>query len=237
MHEIANRLAHLAVLPVDASKQILGCYFQMPDLETAIPVIRQSILAILRVRMGRPETVKKGKVRPARFEVAFTGSAFCVGTDRYLVTAFHVLNEGQPRNTKDRFYAFVVPGNGDPAFHFPVIGFPVERPDVDMAVLEVGPCATPGVGIPAVAVSFDRQPDGARVITVTPRLRSLASTSTAKVTSSEDSSFLRAMRMRASFPRSTSLGRFRSTSSTLAGITARAVDRLARWRTHRVYSP
>jgi len=64
------------------------------------------------------------------------------------------------------FFAFVVPGNGDAAFHFPVTRFPVERPDVDMAVLEIGPCATAGVSIPAVAVSFDRQPDGARVITV-----------------------------------------------------------------------
>jgi len=138
----------------------------MPDLVTAIPVVRQSVAAILRVRMSRAETVKKGKVRPAQFQVAFMGSAFCVATDRYLVTAFHVLNGGQPRNTQDRFYAFVVPGNGDPAFHFPVIGFPVERPNIDMAIVEIGPCATPGVSIPAVAVSFDRQPDGARVVTV-----------------------------------------------------------------------
>lgn len=138
----------------------------MPGLATTIPVVRQSVAAILRVRMVRPETVKKGKVRPAQFQAALGGSAFCVATDRCLVTAFHVLNAGQPRNTQDRFYAFVVPGNGDSAFHFPVIGFPVERPDLDMAALEIGPCATAGVSIPAVAVSFDRQPDGARVITV-----------------------------------------------------------------------
>jgi len=138
----------------------------MPDLATAIPVVRDSVAAILRVRMTRPETVKKGKVTPAQFQASLGGSAFCVATDRYLVTAFHVLNGGQPRNTQDRFYAFVVPGNGDHAFHFPVIGFPVERPVLDMAVLEIGPCAAAGVGLPAVPVSFDRQPDGARVITV-----------------------------------------------------------------------
>jgi len=138
----------------------------MPDPVTAIPVLRQSVAAILRVRMVRPKTVKKGKVRPAQFQAALRGSAFCVATDRYLVTAFHVLNEVQPRNTQDKFYAFVVPGNGEFAFHFPVVAFPVERPDLDMAVLEIGPCAKAGVSIPAVAVSFDRQPDGARVVTV-----------------------------------------------------------------------
>jgi len=138
----------------------------MPDLRTAIPLVRESAAAILRVRMVRPETVKKGKVRPAQFQATLAGSAFCVATDRYLVTAFHVLNGGQPRNTQDRFYVFVVPGNGDHAFHFPVIGFPVERSDLDMAVLEIGPCATAGVRLTAVPVSFDRQPDGARVITV-----------------------------------------------------------------------
>ena len=137
----------------------------MADLVTAIPIVRQSVAAILRVRMIRPETIKKGKIRPAQFQAVLGGSAFCVARDRYLVTAFHVLNGGQLRNGEDKFYAFIVPGNGDPAFHFPVVGFPVERRDVDMAVLEIGPCATAGVSIDAVAVSFERQPDGARVIT------------------------------------------------------------------------
>jgi hypothetical protein len=83
-----------------------------------------------------------------------------------LVTAFHVLNGGEPRNTGDKFYAFVVPGNADDAHHFPVVNFPVERPDLDIAVLEVGPCATAGVRIPAVPVSYASRPDGARVFTI-----------------------------------------------------------------------
>jgi hypothetical protein len=124
------------------------------------------VAAVLRIRMTRPETVKKGKVRPAQFQAALGGSAFCVVPDRYLVTAFHVLNGGQPRNPADRFYAFVVPGNGAQAFHFQVMAFPVERADVDIAVLEVGPCATAGIHVPAVPVSFAPQSDGARVITV-----------------------------------------------------------------------
>src|SRR5437867_8267571 len=106
----------------------------MADLVTAIPAVRRSVAAILRVRMIRSETVKKGAVRPAQFQAVLGGSAFCVTSDRYLVTAFHVLNGGQPRVAEDKFYAFLVPENGDAAFHFPVIGFPVERPDVDVAV-------------------------------------------------------------------------------------------------------
>ncbi len=85
--------------------------------------------------------------------------------DRYLLTAFHLLNGGQHRNTVDRFYAFVVPGNGNPAFHSSIVGFPVERPDLDLAVLGIGPCTTDGVHMPALPVSFTRRPDGTRVVT------------------------------------------------------------------------
>ena len=138
----------------------------MADLTTAIPTARESVAAILRIRMTRPETVKKGKVRPAQFQAALGGSAFCVIADRYLVTAFHVPNGGQPRNAGDRFYAFAVPGNGDPAFHFPIVGFPVERQDLDLAVLEIGPCAAAGVHIPPLPLSFRPWPDGTRVVTV-----------------------------------------------------------------------
>jgi len=138
----------------------------MADLLTTIPTIRESVAAILRIRLLHAEKVKRGKVRPAQYQAGLVGSAFCVVPDRYLVTAFHVLNGGQARNPQDRFHAFVVPGNGDPAFHFPVVAFPVERPDVDVAVLEIGPCATPGVSIPALPVTFAAQPDGTRVVTV-----------------------------------------------------------------------
>jgi len=123
----------------------------MADLARVVPRVRDSVAAILRLRLTRPETVKKGKVRPAQFQAALCGSAFCVLADRYLVTAFHVLNDGEARVAADKFYAFVVPGNGDAAFHFPIVGFPVERPDVDLAVLELGPCATPGIRLPVCA--------------------------------------------------------------------------------------
>jgi hypothetical protein len=135
------------------------------DPVAAIPVVRESVVEVFRYRTVRSSTAKKGKVRPAQFKVGW-GSGFCIVPDRYVVTAFHVLNGGQPRNPADKFLAFVVPGNGNPAYHFPVTEFPVERPEVDLAVLEIGPCATPGIHLPAIPVSFATQQDGSRVLTV-----------------------------------------------------------------------
>jgi Trypsin-like peptidase domain len=133
---------------------------------TAILSIRDSVAAILRIHITRPEAVRKGKARPPQVHASLGGSAFCVVADRYLVTAFHVLNEGKPRNPGDKFYALVVPGNGEAMFHFPVVGFPVERHDLDVAVLEIGRCASAGVKIHAVPVSFTPRTDGTRVVTV-----------------------------------------------------------------------
>jgi hypothetical protein len=138
---------------------------QMADLTVAIPKLRESLAAILRLRLTRPESVKKGKVRPAQFECGW-GSAFCVVPDKYLVTAFHVLNGGKPREPSTKFYALVVPGNGEPFFYFPVPSFPIERPDLDIAVLEIGACSTAGVHLLALPVAFAPQADGTQVLTM-----------------------------------------------------------------------
>lgn len=138
----------------------------MADLRAVIPVFRESVAAILRLHTVKPETVKKGKVTPARIGGALVGSGFCVVEDRYLLTAYHILNNGQQRDPNDKFYAFIVPQNGDPAYHFPVISFPIERRDVDMVALEIGPCATAGVRIPALPVSFAQEADGNHVVTI-----------------------------------------------------------------------
>ena len=131
----------------------------------AIPRLRDSVAAILRLRMTKPETVKHGKVKPAQFEIGW-GSAFSVVSDKYLITAFHVLNGGKPRDPAAKFYALVVPGNGNPFFTFPVVGFPVERQDLDMAVLEIGACLAAGIHLPALPVSFSPQADGTQVLTL-----------------------------------------------------------------------
>ncbi len=134
-------------------------------LTVAIPKLRESIAAILRLRLTKPETLDQGKIVPAEFEVGW-GSGFCVASDKYLVTAFHVLSAGNARDPAAKFYALVVPGNGDPFYWFPVVSFPVERPNLDMAVLELGPCSAPGVRLSAVPVRFAPQPDGTEVLTM-----------------------------------------------------------------------
>jgi len=137
----------------------------MADLTTSIPAVRESVAAVFRLRQTKPATVKKGKQRPAQFQFSW-GSAFSVVTDRYLLTAFHVLNGGQTRDPQDKFYVLTVPGNGLPFFTFPVVAFPLERQDLDMAVLEVGPCANGAAHLPGLPVSFAGHPDGTRVVTV-----------------------------------------------------------------------
>ena len=137
----------------------------MPDLTTAIPIVRESVTAILRLSFPK---AKKGKGQPkgAQGKGMLAGSAFCIVSDKYLLTAHHVLNGGNPRDTADKFYAFTVPQNGVRAYHFPVVGFPVERSDVDLAVLEIGPCVTSGIHIPSIPVTFAAQQDGSPVMTI-----------------------------------------------------------------------
>jgi hypothetical protein len=127
-------------------------------MKAAISRLRESVAAILKLRMTSPGP-------PAQFNCGW-GSAFSVVPDKYLVTAFHVLNGGQPREPDAKFYALVVPGNGDPFFTFPVVAFPVERQDLDIAVLEIGPCSTAGIHLPATPVSFAPQADGTQVLTM-----------------------------------------------------------------------
>lgn len=137
----------------------------MTNLITTIPLLRNSAVAVLRIHILQHERIKNGKTRPAKFQLNF-GSGFCILADRYIATAFHVLNGGQPRSTTDRYYVFTVPNNDDQAFHFPVISFPIERPDHDLAVLEIGPCTTDGIHISAIPVTFSPKSDGSHVVTI-----------------------------------------------------------------------
>jgi len=138
----------------------------MADLLRAIPQVRDGVAALLRIHLSRPATVKKGREKPAVYEAAMVGTAFCIVADRLMLTAHHVFNNGQPRRNADKFYALVVPQNGPRAYHFPVIAFPFEEPRFDFAVVELGACNTPGVRIPALPLTTRAQPDGAHVATV-----------------------------------------------------------------------
>ena len=137
----------------------------MADMKTTISRLRNSTAAIFKLRMIKAATVEEDKLVPAEFECGW-GTAFSVVTDKYLVTAFHVLNDGKLRDPSAKFYALTVPENGSPFFIFPVVAFPVERQDLDIAILEIGPCLTAGIHLPAIPVSFAPQPDGTGVLTM-----------------------------------------------------------------------
>jgi hypothetical protein len=135
----------------------------MTVLVEAIAAVRRSVVAVMCIHWKSAEDARAADPAHAEFSCSF-GTAFCVVADRYVVTAHHVLNGGKPRNPDDRFYVFTVPGNDVPAYYYEVIGFPLERPDRDLAVLE--PCSMPGIELPALPVSFAPRPDGTQVVTV-----------------------------------------------------------------------
>ncbi len=185
----------------------------MPDAKLAIPKLRESIVAVMKLRQTKPETVKKGTVRPAQFEIGW-GSGFCVLADKYVVTAFHLLNNGKPREQTAKYYALTVPGNANPLFYFPVISFPLERQDLDIAILEIGPCPTADVHLPPLPVTFAAQADGTQVLTMgfpAPEVMALNVLTKASLQLNTIWPIL-----------------FLSTNSMLAGITVKAVDRLQR---------
>ena len=136
----------------------------MTDFVAGISRIRDSVAAVMKITKEEPA---EGTAPPAAptFGVTFVGTAWCVVPNRYFVTAHHVFDNGQPRNPKDRFVLFFVPGNGLMGFHTPVTGFPFDDAGNDMAVIEIG---APPVGVdsvPAVSLSFDYPADGTRVLT------------------------------------------------------------------------
>ena len=141
----------------------------MLELCETITVVRESVVAVMRIREKTRKTVGGSHAKKLQEKIEYSlsfGSGFCVVENRYVVTAFHVLNEGQAPDVLDRHYVFTVPGNGDPAFYFPVTSIPVQRQGVDIAVLELGVCNAPDLRLPALPVTFRPFEDGQRVLTV-----------------------------------------------------------------------
>lgn len=125
------------------------------DLIRSITSIRNSVCAILRIRRGTQNN----------FELGIVGTAWCIVPRQIFVTAFHILNHGQPRNPNDNFFAFFVPNNGPRAWHTPVVNFLLEDANVDMAILEVNSAPLQALQIPALPITFESVPDGERVLT------------------------------------------------------------------------
>ena len=135
------------------------------DLVRAVASVRDSILAVLRIHRSPVKSVHGAIQAPIQFEVSIVGTAWCIVADRFLLTAHHILNKGALRDPEDRFFVFSVPGNGDAAYHTPVISFPIESPQTDMAILEIARPVSPMPPIPPVPVTFALQQDGQRVMT------------------------------------------------------------------------
>ncbi len=139
----------------------------MSNLNSKIARLRESVVAILSLtQVTPPKTPISGKPTPASFNVKW-GSGFCVVDNKYVVTANHtLLDNGKTRDPKTKFYAFIVPKNGNLAFYYPVNSFTLERKDVDMAILELGTCSDPKQNLPASPVIFSTPSDGSKVLTV-----------------------------------------------------------------------
>lgn len=137
----------------------------MTEIVTPIAVVRDSVCAILRIHKKQQSKSDKKRGKPPQFHLAFAGTAWCIVENKYLITAHHVLNNGKPRDKDDKFYAFTVPGNGPMAYHFPISNFLLEDGSLDIAILEVGAPATPGQKIPCAPITFQKFPDGTKVLT------------------------------------------------------------------------
>lgn len=135
----------------------------MPNLIASIPTILASTCSIMRISR---EVITRGKKKAQIINVkASFGTGWCIVADKYVITAHHILNDMKPRNPNDRFYAFIVPGNAPLAFHFQVVGFPLEDQANDIAILEIGACSASGQHLQALPVTFQRPPDGTVVAT------------------------------------------------------------------------
>jgi len=140
----------------------------MPTVEEALPQVRDSICAVMRIVRKKKKKRRRKADASTHVEIrlAFVGTAWCVVESKLIVTAHHVLNGGNDRDQADRFYVFTVPGNKQKAYHFPVVGFPLEDSKTDIAVLELGDPKEKGQTIPPVPVSFSSAADGSRVLTI-----------------------------------------------------------------------
>lgn len=135
----------------------------MSELNQPIACVRDAVCATLRIWKAEDQSgLQPGQVQ---WHHVIVGTAWCIVRNRYLLTAFHTFNGGKARQPDDKFFLFAAPGNGPVAYHTLVVGFPVERPDVDMAVMEISPPHDFPAAISAINVTFDRPADGERVLT------------------------------------------------------------------------
>lgn len=139
----------------------------MGDLNSKIINLRKSVVAIMGLKQISPaKTPTAGQPTPATYNVNW-GSGFCIVDNKFVVTVNHNLMEGNnSRNKSTKFYAFIVPNNDNDAYFYPVKSFVLERKDIDMAILELGPCSDSNQFLKASPITLSTPPDGANVLSL-----------------------------------------------------------------------
>ena len=135
------------------------------EIASVIAAVRDAVVAILRIHPLPLDSEPSAPASVPQFQVSLVGTAWCIVENRFLVTAYHVFNNGAARDPNDRFYVFAVPQNGPAAYPTVVTGFPIEDSNTDMAVLEIARPLPPAPHLPAVPITFERQLDGQSVVT------------------------------------------------------------------------
>lgn len=132
-------------------------------LQTSLLAARDASCAIMRIRRGKVQ--KKHGKQHIEFSLSFVGSGYCILDNKHILTAHHVLNRGQPRVPEDKYFVFTVPQNKEKAYHAPVTAYPLERQDLDLAVLEIGKSSNPEFVLRSGGISACDYDDGSRVLT------------------------------------------------------------------------
>jgi hypothetical protein len=135
----------------------------MSELEGIINDARDSVCAIMRI-IKIPKNKKHKEAQ--KFKLLFVGTACGIASNKYLLTANHLFNGGKLRDPNDLFYAFMVPGNGPKAYHFPIMNFILEDNVNDLAILELDKNISQDHQINSLPISFRRPSDGSKVLTI-----------------------------------------------------------------------
>ena len=128
----------------------------LSDVQLAIASIRNGVGALLRIAPTQT---------PRRFDVTIVGTTWCVTRDRVFLTAHHVLNTGNPRDTSHRFYVLSAPGNGHTLNFWPVSGFRLEDAPRDLALFDAPVPTDRGLSVPSIPVAVSAPADGTAVLT------------------------------------------------------------------------
>lgn len=121
-----------------------------------ISAMRDSVVAILRVH----------PTGGTKWMAKIAGTGCCIVDNHYILTAYHIFNDGKQRISNDRFYACCVPQNGPIYQSVPIISYPFEDVVNDMAILEIDPKTNVKFSVNSLDITFRDHDDGEPVITM-----------------------------------------------------------------------